>query len=67
MQIDESDEQDPNADDSIRETGQPDSNVTLQSGPHSLKHLSHSISTDEGIQINESDEQDSNAHPIRET
>jgi hypothetical protein len=60
MQIDESDEKDENADSSIRESLQPDSNVTLASAVHSLKQNSQSSSTDDGMQIDESDEQDDN-------
>jgi hypothetical protein len=68
MQIDESDEQVKNARGSIRESLQPDSNVTLQSAVHRLKHDSQSCSTDDGMQIDESDEQDENADcSIRES
>jgi hypothetical protein len=67
MQIDESDEQEENADFSIRESLQSDLNVTLESALHPSKQDSQRTSTDEGIQIDESDEQDQNASPsIRE-
>jgi hypothetical protein len=68
MQIDESDEQDEKADFSIRESLQPDSNVTLESTVHSMKQPAQRSSTDDGMQIDESDEQDENAHfSIRES
>jgi hypothetical protein len=50
MQIDESDEQDENAHFSIRESLQPDSNVTLESALHSLKQPSQRCSTDDAMQ-----------------
>jgi hypothetical protein len=61
MQIDERDEHSPNAEPSIDESLQPDSNVTLESDLHSLKHRLSSFSTEEGMQIDESDEQHENA------
>jgi hypothetical protein len=61
MQIDESDEHDENAESPIRETLQPDSNVTLESLSQSAKHHCQSCSTDDGMQIDESDEHDENA------
>jgi hypothetical protein len=68
MKIDESDEHHENAHFSIRESLQPDSNVTLESPVHPLKQNSQSNSTDDGIQIDESDEQRQNAHfSIRES
>jgi hypothetical protein len=68
MQIDESDEQDENANRSIRETLQPDSNLTLESALHQRKQPSQRSSTDDGMQIDESDEHNQNAHfSIRET
>jgi hypothetical protein len=68
MQIDESEEQDRNADASIRKSLEPGSNVTLESALHSVKQPWQRSSTDDGMQIDESDEQDENAHAsIRET
>jgi hypothetical protein len=61
MQIDESDEQDQNANFSIRESLRSDSNITLESAVHPLKQCSPSNSTDDGMQIDESDEHDENA------
>jgi hypothetical protein len=61
MQIDESDEQNENAHISMRESLQPDSNVTLESAVHLLKQNSQRCSTDDGMQIDESDEQYKNA------
>jgi hypothetical protein len=58
MQIEESDKQEQNAPDSIRESLEPSSNVTLQSFMHDSKQYSPSISTDPGMQIEESDEQE---------
>jgi hypothetical protein len=40
---------------------EPDSNVTVERDRHSEKHCRQSLSTDEGIQIDESDEQPENA------
>jgi hypothetical protein len=62
MQIDERDEQNSNANCSIRESLQPDSNVTLESASHQLKQNSQRSSTHDGMEIDESDEQDQNAH-----
>jgi hypothetical protein len=56
MQIDESDEQRPNADRSIDESLESDSNVTVERDSHSRKDELPSVSTEEGIQIDESDE-----------
>jgi hypothetical protein len=68
MQIDESDEQDENANFSIPESLQPDSNLTLESALHLRKQLWQRRSTDDGMQIDESDEQDENASfSIRES
>jgi hypothetical protein len=68
MQIDESDEQDKNADFAIRESLQPESKVTLESALQLLKQNSQRCSTDDGMQIDESDEQDANAYfSIRES
>jgi Arc/MetJ-type ribon-helix-helix transcriptional regulator len=61
MQIEESDEQFENACDSIRESLEPDSNVTLESARHTAKQRSERTSTDDGMQIDESDEQYPNA------
>jgi hypothetical protein len=57
MQIDESDAQNPKAKLPIHETLQPDSIVTMQRDSHAKKHFVQRISTDEGMQIDESDEQ----------
>jgi hypothetical protein len=62
MQIDESDEQPRNAESAIDESFEPDSNVTLERDSHSQKHLSPSISTEEGMIIDESDEEEANAN-----
>jgi hypothetical protein len=68
MQIDESDEQYRNANDSICKSVEPVSNVTLESPLHSLKQRSQRISTDDGMQIDESDEEHENANDsIRES
>jgi hypothetical protein len=61
MQIDESDEQQKNADCPIDESFEPDSNVIVERDSHSQKHNVQNFSTDEGIQIDESDEQFQNA------
>jgi hypothetical protein len=61
MQIDESDEQEENANSAIDERLELDSNVTVEREPHSQKHPSPRLSTDEGMQIDESDEQRENA------
>jgi hypothetical protein len=66
MQIDDSDEQNPNASFSMRESVQCDSNVTLESAPQSRKQRSQSSSTDAGMQIDESNMQSQNASfPMR--
>jgi hypothetical protein len=57
MQNDESDEQNQNADLAIDESFEPDSNVTLERDLHPSKHFLPSISTEEGMKIDESDEQ----------
>jgi hypothetical protein len=61
IQIDESDEQLENACRSIRESLEPDSNVTLERARHSWKHFSQTTSTDDGMQIDETDEHSENA------
>jgi hypothetical protein len=61
MQIDESDEHRENAAFPILESFEPSSKVTLESFPHSEKHSSQTISTDEGMEIDESDEHRENA------
>jgi hypothetical protein len=61
MQIDESDEHLQNADSSICESREPDSNVTVERDSHPEKHSLSSFSTEEGMQIDESDEQTENA------
>jgi hypothetical protein len=50
MQIDGSDEQDENAYAPIRESLQPDSNLTLESAVHPLKQRSQRSSTEDGMQ-----------------
>jgi hypothetical protein len=62
MQIDESDEQQANADSLIDESFEPDSNVTVERDLQAERHLLPSFSTDEGMQIDESDEQSQNAN-----
>jgi hypothetical protein len=57
IQMDESDEQYPNADSSIRESLDSLSKITFDKARHSEKQKSQMISTDEGIQMDESDEQ----------
>jgi hypothetical protein len=57
MQIDESDEHPENADSSIDESLEPDSNVTVERDSHPQKHLKSSLSTEDGMQIDESDGQ----------
>jgi hypothetical protein len=57
MQIDESNEQRQNADLSICESLEFDSNLTHESSSHGEKQFSPMSSTDEGMQIDESDEQ----------
>jgi hypothetical protein len=61
IQIDESDEQSPNADFSIHESLEFNSNVSVERERHPLKQFSQSFSTEEGIQMDESDEQPQNA------
>jgi hypothetical protein len=61
MQIDESDEHSGNAYSSIDESLEPDSNVTVERDPQSLKHCLPRFSTEEGMQIDESDEHSENA------
>jgi hypothetical protein len=61
IQIDESDEQSENAQRSIHESLELDSNVIVERDLHSLKQYSQIFSTEEGIQIDESDEQLENA------
>jgi FtsZ-binding cell division protein ZapB len=65
MQIDESDEQSRNAPDSIRESLEPVSNVTIESLEHPVKHAAHTITTDDGMQIEEIHEQKPNAYCSR--
>jgi hypothetical protein len=68
IQIDESNKQAANADLSIRESLESDSNLTFERLRHRMKHDSQMMSTDEGIQIDESEEQSSNADfSIRES
>jgi hypothetical protein len=57
MQIDESDEQNQNADLSMNESLETDSNVSVERDLQPKKHVSPSTSTEEGMQIDESDEQ----------
>jgi hypothetical protein len=61
MQIDESHGQPQNADSSIDESLERDSNVTVERDLHPLKHVLPSFSTEEGMQIDESDEHFQNA------
>jgi hypothetical protein len=58
MQIDGSDEQAQEAEFSMRESVEPRSNVTLESLLHSQKQHLQKISTDEGMQMDDSDEQE---------
>jgi hypothetical protein len=68
MQIDESDEQFQNADLSMDESLEPDSNVTVERHLHFWNDSLPSVSTEEGMQIDESDEQEKNADsPIDES
>jgi hypothetical protein len=68
MQIDESDEHHENADSSIHESLEHDSNVIVERDLQQQKHSLQSVRTDEGMQIDESDEQYENADcPIRKT
>jgi hypothetical protein len=55
MQIDETDEQFQNADSANDESLEPDSIVTVERELHPSKQFSPSISTEEGMQIDESD------------
>jgi hypothetical protein len=61
MKIDRRELHSENAPFSIRETLEPMQNVTFESAEHDEKQFSLSLSTDEGIQIDESDEEASNA------
>jgi hypothetical protein len=58
MQIDESDEQEENADLPIDESLESDSNMTVERDWHSEKQPVPSISIEEEMQIDESDEQE---------
>jgi hypothetical protein len=51
MQIDESDEQDPNADSSMDESLESDSNVTVERDLQKWKQCLPSLSTEEEMQI----------------
>jgi hypothetical protein len=55
MQIDESDEQRQNAASSICDSREPDSNVTVARERQYSKHRPQSLTTEEGMQIDESD------------
>jgi hypothetical protein len=57
MEIDERDEQQQKADCSMDESFEPDSNVTVRRDEHAEKQESPSVSTEEGMQIDESEEQ----------
>jgi hypothetical protein len=57
MQIDESCEQPWNAELPMRERLDPNSKVTVTRERQPQKHEAHILSTDEGMQIDESDEQ----------
>jgi hypothetical protein len=61
IQIDESDEQAPNAQHPIHESLESDSNVIVAREGHRKKQESQIVSTEEGIQIDENDEQEENA------
>jgi hypothetical protein len=63
IQIDESDEHEKNAQRSIHESLELDSNVIVERNAHSSKQHSQIILTEEGIQIVESDGQNENAQP----
>jgi hypothetical protein len=56
-EIDESDEQEENADLSICESLEPDSNMIVERDLHPSKQFAQILSTEQGIQIVESDEQ----------
>jgi hypothetical protein len=57
MQIDDSDEQNQNADSPMDESLESDSNVSVERDSHPEKQYGPSRSTEEGMQIDESDEQ----------
>jgi hypothetical protein len=57
MEIEESDLQDENADSSMRKSLEPAANMTHERAEHSEKHFWEIISTDEGMQMDESDQQ----------
>jgi hypothetical protein len=61
IQNEESDEQPPNASDSIWRSLLSDSNVTSKRDVQDQKHFEGSFSTNGGIQIEESDEQSAKA------
>jgi hypothetical protein len=63
--IDESDEQSSNAELSIHESLESDSNVIVERESHPQKQSSQIVSTEEGIQIDDSDEQHTNAQRSR--
>jgi hypothetical protein len=68
MQIDKSDEQPENAESSIDESLEADSNVTIERDKHSEKQYREIRSTRDGTQIDESDEQLQNAEsPTQES
>jgi hypothetical protein len=56
MQIDESDEQQANGELAIDESLEPDSNVTNERDLHPEKQPRPTVSTEEGMQIDESHE-----------
>jgi hypothetical protein len=62
--MEESDEQDANADSSIRESLEPKSNVTVDRLLHPEKHFRSSVSTQERMLIEISDEQSANAKAV---
>jgi hypothetical protein len=66
MQIDESDEQCQNADSSMNESLEPDSNVTVKMDSDSQKQCLPRLSTDEGMQIDDSEEHQQNADSLME-
>jgi hypothetical protein len=67
MSIDESTEHPENADSSMLEMLEFDSNVTFESLKQQVKQFEPMTSVDEGMWIDESDEQSENARPsIRE-
>jgi hypothetical protein len=65
MQIDESDEQFENAELSMDESRETESNVTVDRKAHPEKQLSQICVTDEGIQIDERDSHFANAQLSR--